>query len=159
MSPPRIGNGNLMVTDSHRCLPLDKEPRDLRGIAALKTSEFVGQHAVEGIGNHGHDDVEVNLHENGGGKAVEAEKLHRLGDDVFHPPPAGIVPDQPLYRGVDVIRDEKGGLLTAVSSNNDLAQLPFIVLKADQGLIHQRVGISSLCVGMVMRFHGPRSSR
>ena len=61
MSPSRIGDGNLTVTDSYRCLSLDKEPKDLRCIAALESSEFVRQHSVKGIRNHGHDDIKVDF--------------------------------------------------------------------------------------------------
>ena len=96
MSPSRIGDGNLTVTDSYRSLSIDKETKDLRGIAAFKSSEFIGKHGVEGIGNHGHDHVEVHFHENGGGKGVEVEELHRLGDDVFHPPSSSVVAHEQL---------------------------------------------------------------
>lgn len=67
-----------MVADSYLPLSLDKETKDLPGIAAFKSSEFGSKHCVEGIGNHGHDNVEVNFHENGGGKGVEVEELYRL---------------------------------------------------------------------------------
>ena len=45
------------------CLPFsfDKESVDLGRIAAFKPPELLGQHGVEGVGDHGHDNVEVHL--------------------------------------------------------------------------------------------------
>lgn len=83
----------LAGCDSHVGITPDKMAIDLLGVTLFKSSELLGQHAVEGLGDHGHQDVEVHLHQNGGRQCIEIEKLDRLGDDILHPPPAGVIAD------------------------------------------------------------------
>ena len=64
---------------------------DLCGIAAFKPSKLLGQHGIEGIGDHGHDDVKVHLDQDGGRMGIEVEKLDGLRDNVFHPPSSGLM--------------------------------------------------------------------
>ena len=51
---------------AHRDVTLapDKLPEYLRGIAILKAPQLLGQPAVQGVRDHGHHHVEVNLDEN-----------------------------------------------------------------------------------------------
>ena len=47
-------DGDLVPLESYFAFSLHKESMDLGGITTFKTSEFLSQHGVEGIGDHGH---------------------------------------------------------------------------------------------------------
>ena len=93
MCPAGVDYLHLVGCDVHVGLSPDKMAKDLLRAALLETSELLGQHAVESVGGHGHQDVEVHLHQDGGRQGVEVEKLDRLGDDILHPPPECDKPD------------------------------------------------------------------
>ena len=96
MGFPGEDDADLVLPKSYPSLPFDKETVDFGGIATFKSPQFLGQHGVQGIGNHGHDNVEVHLDQDRRRERIEVEKLDGFGDDVFHPPPSGIVADQQL---------------------------------------------------------------
>ena len=96
MSSSGKDDGDLVLPQSYPSLSFDEETVDLGGIAAFKAPELLGQHGVEGIGDHGHDNIEVHLDQDRRREGIEVEKLDGFGDDVFHPPPSGIVADQQL---------------------------------------------------------------
>ena len=98
-------DGDLVPLESYLPFPFDKESVDLGRIAAFKPPELLGQHGVEGVGDHGHDNVEVHLDQDGGRKGIEVEKLDGLGDDVFHTPPSGVVANQQIRWSVEVVGD------------------------------------------------------
>jgi hypothetical protein len=66
----------------------------------------------------------VDLNQDRGRQGVEVEELDRLGDDVFHPPAAGIIADQDLCRGIEVIGDQESRFLPSVAPENDLVLFP-----------------------------------
>jgi len=140
-------DGDLVPLESYLPFPFDKESVDLGRIAAFKPPELLGQHGVEGVGDHGHDNVEVHLDQDGGRKGIEVEKLDGLGDDVFHTPPSGVVANQQLRWSVEVIGDQEGGLLMAVAPNDHLAQITLVVRQRDKRFMDQRIGILPFGVG------------
>ena len=153
----REGDGNLVPLESYFSLPFHEQTVDLGGIAAFKTPKLLSQHGVEGVSDHGHDDVEVHFDQDGGRKGVEVEKLDSLRDDVFHSPPSGIIADQQFQWRVEVIGDQEGWLLMAVAPNDHLAQITLIVRQCDKRFMNQRIGILSFGVGNVdtlPRFEG-----
>src|SRR4030043_996131 len=93
--------GELVPLESYLPFSFDKESVDLGRIAAFKPPELLGQHGVEGVGDYGHDNIEVHLDQDGGRKGIEVEKLDRLRDDVFHPPPSCVVANQQLQWRVE----------------------------------------------------------
>jgi len=140
-------DGDLVPLESYFPFSFNKESVDLGGIAAFKPPELLGQHGVEGISDHGHDDVEVHLDQDGGRKGIEVEKFDGLRDDVFHPPPSGVVANQQLRWRVEVIGDQEGGLLMAVAPNDHLAQITLIIRQRDKRFMDQRIGILPFGVG------------
>ena len=96
MSSSGKDDDDLVPLESYLPFSFDKESVDLGRIAAFKPPQLLCQHGVEGIRDHGHDDVEVDLDQDGGRKGIEVEKLDGLRDDVFYPPPSGVVADQQL---------------------------------------------------------------
>ena len=72
------GDGDLVPRESYLPLSFHKESVDLGRIAAFKPSEFLSQHGVEGVGDHGHDNVEVDLNQDGGRKGIEVKELDGL---------------------------------------------------------------------------------
>ena len=127
-------DGDLVALESYFPFPFNEESVDLGGIAAFKPSKVLGQHAVEGISDHGHDDVEVHLNQDGRREGIEVEKLDGLRDDVFHAPPSGVVANEQLRWRVEVIGDQEGGLLMAVASNDHLAKIALIIRQRDKTL-------------------------
>ena len=114
----------------------------------------MSQHGVERICNHGHDDIKVNLDQDGRGKGIEVEELDSLGDGIFHPPPSGVVSHEQFQGGSEVIGDEEGGLLMAVALNNHLAQFTLIVRQSDEGFVDHRIGVFPFTMGDVDAFPG-----
>ena len=51
-------DGDLVALESYVSFAFDKVAVDLGRIAAFKAPKLLGQHGIEGIGDHGHDDVE-----------------------------------------------------------------------------------------------------
>ena len=72
------GDGNFVSLQSYFAFSFDKESVDFGRIAAFKPPQLVSQHAVERIGDHGHDDVKVHLDQDRGRKGIEVEKLDGL---------------------------------------------------------------------------------
>ena len=114
MRPAGVGHLHLTAGDVHVGLSPDKMAKDLLGVALLEAPELLSQHAVKGVGDHGHQDVEVHLHQNGRRQGVEVEKLDRLGDDILYSPPAGVVADDTFRWSRKIIRDQEGRLLAAI---------------------------------------------
>ena len=71
MGSSRKDDGNLVTPESYPSLSFDKETVNIGGIAALKPPELLGQHGVQGIGDHGHDNVEVHLYQDRGREGIE----------------------------------------------------------------------------------------
>ena len=149
MRPAGVGHLHFAGCDVHVGLSPDKMAKDLLGVALFKAPELLGQHAVKGIGDHGHQDVKVHFHQNGRRQGVEVEKLDRLGDDILHPPPASVVADDTFRRGRKIVGDQEGRLLAAISPEDDLPDLPFIIFEGDKGLMDVRIGVFPFFVGDV----------
>jgi hypothetical protein len=147
-------DGNLVAPESHVSFASDKLAVDLSSIAAFKAPKLLGQHGIEGIGNHGHDDVEMDLYQDGGRKGIEAEEFDRLRDHVFNPPPSGVVANQGFRWGVEVIGDQEGGFFTTVATDDDLAHLPIIIRELDGGFIDERVWVLPFGMGDMNSFPG-----
>jgi len=152
MRPARVGHVHFSAADVHIGLTPYKMAKDLLGVALFKTPELLGQHAVKGIGDHGHQDVEVHLHQDGGRQGVEIEELDRLGDDILHTPPAGVVADDTFRRGRKIVGDQEGRLLAAISTEDDLPELSIITFEGDKGLMDIRIGVFAFFVGDVDLF-------
>ena len=71
----RLANGDLVSFESYLPFSFDKQPVDLGRIAAFKPPELLGQHGVEGISDHGHDDVEVHLDQDGEERALRLKNF------------------------------------------------------------------------------------
>ena len=140
-------DGNLVTRESYFPFAFDKEAVDLGGVTAFKAPQLFGHHVIEGIGDHGHDDIEMDFYQDRGRKGIEVEEFDSLGDHVFDPPPAGVVSNQQLRWGVEVIGDQEGRFFTTVATDDDLAQLALIVREFDNGLMDQWVGIFPLDMG------------
>jgi len=141
MSPSREDDGDLISLEPYFPFPFDKESVDLCGIAAFKSPELLGEHGVEGVSDHGHNYVEMDLYQDGGRKGVKIEKLDGLRDDIFHPPPSGIVTNQQLQWCFEVIGDQEGRFLMAIAPDDDLAQITLIIRECDKRFMYQRIGI------------------
>ena len=131
VSSARIGNLYGAAIDVDDSLSPDKMAVDSLGVALLESPELFGQHAVEGIGDHGHQDVKVHLHQDRGRQGIEVEKLDRLGDDVLHAPSVGVVADDKFHRGFEIIGDQKCWSFMAVASKDDLPELPLVIMERD----------------------------
>ena len=139
----RIADGNFVSLEDYICLSLDKKAVDLGGVTTFKSSKLLCKHGVEGIGDHGHDHIKVHLDQNGRRKGIEVEKLDRLGDHVFDPPPSGVIADQQFQWGIEVVGNQKSGFLAAVSPKDQLTQIALIFFQRDQRFMDQRIGILS----------------
>ena len=149
MRPAGVGHLHLAAGDVDVGLAPDKMAKDLLGVALFEAPELLGQHAVKGIGDHGHQDVKVHLHQNRGRQGVEVEKLDRLGDDVLHPPPASVIADDTFRRGRQIVGDQEGRLLAAIPPEDDLPELSFIIFEGDKGLMDVWIGVFPFFVGDV----------
>ena len=149
-------DGDLVPLESYFPFSFHKKSMDLGCIAVFKAPQFLSQHGVEGISDHGHNDIEVHLDQDGGRQGIEIEKLDGLGDDVLHPPPSGVVADQQLRWCVEVIGNQKGGLLMTVAPNDHLAQIPLIIWQRDERFMDQRIGILPLGVRNTDAFPGAK---
>jgi hypothetical protein len=149
MRPAGVSYFHIAGCDVHVGLSPDKMAKDLLSVALIEAPELLGQHAVEGVGDHGHQDVEVHLHQNRRRQGVEVEKLNRLGDDILHSPPAGVVADDTFRRGLKIVGDQEGRILAAVPPEDDLPELPFIIFEVDKGLMDVWIGVFPFFVGDV----------
>ena len=66
VGPAGESDAELLAVQIHSGLSLDEEPVDLGGITIFKTPQLSGQQAVEGVGDDGHYDVKVHLHQDRG---------------------------------------------------------------------------------------------
>jgi hypothetical protein len=74
------------------------------------------------------------------------EELDGFCDAIFDAPTAGVVADEGLDRGVEVVGDQERGLLVAVAANDDLAEVALVAAQADAGVVYLGVGELSLLV-------------
>ena len=81
---------------AHKQFQLNTDFR--RGITILKAAQFVGQHAVQGIRDHGHQHIEVHVDQNGRRERIQMEEPDRFDDSVLDAPAVGIEFRVPLFR-------------------------------------------------------------
>ena len=149
MRPAGVGNLYFIAGDVHISLTPDKMAINLLSIALLEAPKFLGQHTVKGVGDHSHEDVEVHLHQYRRRQDVKVEELNRLGDHILHPPPASIVTNNTFRRSRQIVGHQKGGFFMTVPSDNDLPELPFIVLQSKERLMDLGIGIFPFIMGNV----------
>ena len=89
-----IADRDDAVIDLYQALSPDKVTVKFRCITTFKSSQFAGKHCVERIRDHGHRYIKMNFDKDGRGKSIEVEKLHGLGDAIFHSPSSCIVADE-----------------------------------------------------------------
>ena len=142
-----IHDGNLVSPKDYFSFSFNKVPVDLGGIAVFKSPKLLSQHGIEGIGDHGHDHIKVNLDQNGGRKGVEVEKLDRLRDNVFYSPPSGVIANKQFQWCVEVIGNKKSGLLATVSPKDQLSQITLIISQRYKGFMDQRIGVFPFGMG------------
>ena len=65
MRPSREGDHKTIGGKIHLAFAFDKVAVDPGRIALLKAAELSGQHAIEGVGDHSHDHIEVHLGQDG----------------------------------------------------------------------------------------------
>lgn len=147
MSFSGIDNGYFPILDPDRCLAFDKVPVKLGGVALFKTSQMVSKHTVKRIGNHGHEDIEVDLDQNRRREAVEMEELDGFGDGVLQPPSPRIVSHQEIEGGLEVVGDQAGRFFMAIAPHNDLAQHSLVIPERDERMVDLGMGIFSFLVG------------
>ena len=147
--PAGIGYLHRAAIDVDDRLAPDKMAIDSLGVAMLESPELFGQHTVEGVGDHGHQNVKVHLHQDRGRQGVKVEKLDRLGDDVLHAPSVGVVADDKFHRGFEIIGDQKCWSFMAVASKDDLPELPLVIMERDDGLMDIGIGVFPFVVGNV----------
>src|SRR3990167_6215188 len=141
MGPAGISHPYFAAGDLHIGLAPDEMAIDLLGIALLKASEPLGQHAVKGVGDHGSENIEVHLHQDRRRQGVKIEELDCLGDDILPPPPASVVADDAFCRGRKIVGNQEGRLLAPIPANDDLPELPFIIFEVNEGLMDVRIGV------------------
>ena len=152
--PSGIRDSDLSVLECYLTLSLDEIPIELRGITGFEASKVLGQSAVKGIGNHRHDDVEVNFDEDGRGEGIEVEEFHRLCDAILDTPSAGIVSDNELHGGSLIVGDDECRLFTSIVAHDDLTNFAIVVAQGNPGFIDHRILIFSLFIGDVNPFPG-----
>ena len=86
-----ICDGKFPVFYSYICLAFDEMTEDLGSIAILKTTQLLGQHVVQGIGHHGHNDIKVNFNKDRRRQGIKIEKLDCFRNDIFDTPSAGVI--------------------------------------------------------------------
>ena len=84
-------DGEFSVFDGYIRLAFDEMAEDLWSIAILKTTQLLGQHIVQSIGNHGHYYIEVYFNQDRRRKGIKVKKLDCFRNDVFYPPTSGVV--------------------------------------------------------------------
>ena len=125
------GDGDVGTLDVDFRFASDETSVELWGIAELKAAELFGEHGVEGVGDHGKGDVEVDFDEDGGGEGVEVEELDGLSDAVFDAPTSSVVAEEKFSGAVEVIGNEEGGFLMAVAADDELAYLAGVATEGD----------------------------
>lgn len=149
MSFSGIGNGQTVRTNLDFSLSPDEMSKNLRSITIFESAKFFGQHAVQCIGDHRHDHIEVDFCQDRRRQGIEGEELHPLGNNVFNSPSAGVVTDNQLHRCRKVVRDQKRWVIVAVALDDDLAQFAIIALEGDHGFMHIGMRILPLVMGDV----------
>ena len=115
MRPTRESDRDIFPLDRHCGFSSHEVAIDLRRITVLESTQFLGEHAVQGIGDSSHDDVEVYFGQNRRRQRVEVKELNRLRDAVFNPPAPGVVANNRFRRGAIVIADDKGRLFVSIA--------------------------------------------
>lgn len=62
---------------------------ELGGVTVLNAQKLLSEHPLEGVGDHGHDHIEVYLYKDGGRQGVEVKELDSFGDDIGWPRKSG----------------------------------------------------------------------
>ena len=61
MSPTGVEEIHFPVTDLKGSLALNEMAVKSGGITLFKTAQMAGEHRIEGIGHHGHEDIKMDL--------------------------------------------------------------------------------------------------
>jgi hypothetical protein len=145
--PSWICDVDLSVLDCDLTLSFDEISIELRGVTGLEASEVLSQSAVEGVGDHRHDDVEMDFDQDGRGECIEVEEFHRLRDALLDTPAAGIASDNELHRGFLIVGDDECRLFPSIATHEDLTNFAIVVAQGDCGFIDQRILVFALLVG------------
>jgi len=86
-----VGSSGIVHRDSsfmegYLPLSIDEIPIESRGITSFQYLTVLSQSAVKGIGDHGHDDVEVDLDQDGRGDGIDVKEFHCLGTTILDSP-------------------------------------------------------------------------
>jgi hypothetical protein len=97
------------------------------GVAAQALAKGV----ADGAGGDGHDDVEVDVEGDGGGESVDVEGADPLGEALFDAHATGVLLDQELGSGGEVVGDQDGGVLVPEPADGKPADVPVVVGELD----------------------------
>lgn len=139
---------------THLDIPLapDKVAVDLGGVAIFKTAQLLGKPTVQGVRDHRHHHIEVDLDEDRGRESIKVEEFDGFDNAVLNPPPTGVVADYQLHRGFKVFGDEEHRFFSPIATKGDLSQFSVIATEFHPGLMCHRLGILAL----LMRDGNPR---
>ena len=77
-----MAGGNFVSLEDYICLSLDKKAVVLGGVTAFKFSKLLCQHAIEGVGDHGHDHIKVHLDQNRRRKSIIGDAPRIYGSKI-----------------------------------------------------------------------------
>lgn len=94
------------VLNFDNSLALDEMPVDFLSVAMLETPQFRSEHAVQRVGDHGQNYIEMHLDQYGRRHGVEIEKVDGLGNRVLHTPASGVIPHKKFHWRVEIVGDQ-----------------------------------------------------
>src|SRR6266700_2071319 len=82
-------------------------------------------------GEDGHDDVEVDVEGDGRGEGVDVEGTDPLGEALLDAHAMGVLLDQQLGPGGEVVGDQDGGVLVSEPADGELEDVAVVVREPD----------------------------
>ena len=102
-----VADNDFTLADGHSSFAADEMTIDGWRVAAFEATKLLREHAVQSVGDHRHDDVEVDLDEDGRRQRVEMEELDGFGDTILDSPSSCVMSHDVLNRSIQIVRDEE----------------------------------------------------
>lgn len=147
MSMALVAYRHNSVLNFDNSLALDEMSVDFLSVAMLETPQFRSEHAVQRVGDHCQNYIEMHLNQYGRRHGVEIEKVDGLGNRILHTPASGVIPHKKFHWRVEIVGDQNSGLCPSVVFDHDLAKRPLIAIKGHDGLVDRWSGVLSLGMG------------
>jgi len=117
-------HGDVLVRHGKARRGIEKAPEELLGVGGFKAFELSCQLAIQGIGDQGEHDIQIDLERDRGRQGIQVKEIHIFGNRVFDQH-AMRVPFSYIQRfQLGIIGQKEGRFVMAQAGDGELSEWP-----------------------------------